>query len=56
MKIKITITIEYEVYPQYFPKGATPEEVLAIDLKNAKEHICTFLDIFPHKITGEIIE
>lgn len=56
MKIKITITLEYEVYPKYYPEDATPEKILAIDLENAKEDVHVFLNIFPYQIAGEIIQ
>ena len=56
MKIKIIATIEYEPKPEYYESGSTPEKMLAVDLENAKEDICAFLEIFPHKITGEIIK
>ena len=56
MKIKITITIEYETDTKYYPIGATSEKMLKIDLKNARKDIHSFLDIFPYQITGEIIK
>lgn len=48
--------MKYEVNPKYYLEGASPEEMLATDLENAKEDICSFLDIFPHQITGKIIQ
>ena len=56
MKIKIIVTIEYEPKFEYYERGSTPEEMLIVDLENAKEDICAFLEIFPYKITGEIIK
>ena len=56
MKIKIIATIEYEPKPEHYESGSTSKEMLAVDLENAKEDICAFFEIFPHKITGEIVE
>lgn len=56
MKIKITITMEYEVEPKYYSEGATTEEMLATDLENINDDPHAFLDTFPYKITGEIIK
>jgi len=46
MKIKVTIieTKIYEVNPDYYPKGSTPEDIVKLDKKQLEEDPCGFFD------------
>lgn len=34
MKVKLTVTVEYNLVPEYYPENCTPEEMVAIDQEN----------------------
>jgi hypothetical protein len=53
MKIRMTFTVEYEVEPDDYSPGTTPEEMLAVDILNAQDDPQQF--IYGAKVTGEII-
>lgn len=57
-RITMTVTVEYEINPTSYPKGATPEEMLAIDIANAEDDPYIFLEMPESKLVvkGEILE
>ena len=57
LRIVVTATLEYETDPQWYPDASTPEEMLAIDLENAKGDVLLFLDNSNTKweFKGEVI-
>lgn len=60
MKAKLTflVEMEYEIDPQNYPKGSTPEQILAIDLEAASDDPFLSLGISGEPkwtITGEIV-
>ena len=59
MKAKISITIEYELEPYYYPDGATPQEMVDIDVKNFDSNPDTLYEIMIGKnysISGVVVE
>lgn len=57
LRVIVTATLEYESDPEWYPDASTPEEMLAIDLENAKEDVFLFLDTSDTKweFKGEVI-
>lgn len=63
MKFRITLTAEYEVHPENYPEGSTPDAMLDIDLEEYREDPFNLADMLLNledmrraEITGEIVE
>lgn len=56
MRAQITFTVEYDINPDHYPEGATPEEMLAVDLENAEEMPYAFIDMEGMRIMGRLLE
>lgn len=57
IKIKLTLERSYQVNPDNYPKGASFDDMLKIDIENFKDDPWLFLDSDDDIIvTGEVIE
>jgi hypothetical protein len=58
LRIVITATVEYEADPNMYFEGATPVQMLEIDLKNADDDTFMFLDNddVNWDINGEVVD
>ena len=59
MKLKINLSIEFEPQKDYYEEGVTLEEMLAIEITNAKDDPVEFISSFSFdevKVTGELVE
>lgn len=57
-KARITVTFEYELNPEWYPEGATPDERLQIDIANYHDD-CSLFDVMQLNeltITGEVLD
>jgi len=57
-KITFVVTIEYEMNPGHYPEGATPQDMLDIDLAGADDDPMVWMDNEDAKwaISGELIK
>lgn len=56
MKAEITLSVEFELNPDYYDDGAMPEEMLDVEITNAKNRPLEYLshdDIV--KVSGKLI-
>jgi hypothetical protein len=56
-KARITVTFEYEMEPDSYPEGATPAEMVAIDVANYHDPDSLF-DVMQYQdltVTGEVV-
>lgn len=56
-KARITVTFEYELKPDSYPDGATPDEMVQIDVANYHDSDSLF-DVIQHQeltVTGEVL-
>jgi hypothetical protein len=44
-KITITCTVEYDLNPEFYPEGLTPEQMIEIDRQNAFDDPFSFFDM-----------
>ena len=40
MKAKVTVVIEYDLKPEYYPDNCTPEDMISIDEDNFRRYRC----------------
>lgn len=57
-KARITVTFEYELNAESYPKGATTAEMIALDVANYHDpdslfDVMQYLDL---TVTGEVVE
>ena len=55
-KIEVTLTVEYEIDPKLYPKGYTPEECLAMDLRSFEDDPCMITMYNDIKVKGRIVD
>jgi hypothetical protein len=57
-KARITVTFEYDINPEWYPDGATPTEMIQLDVANYQDG-CSLFDVMQsHEltITGALVE
>lgn len=56
-RITITSTFEYDVIPEHYAPGASLEDCLNVDIRNAEDDPAMFLEMdgADLKVTGEIV-
>ena len=55
-KVKISYTVEFDVNPDNYDEGSTPEQMLDIELEDINNDPYTFIEIFPDGVfKGEVI-
>lgn len=56
MKFRITMSFEYEVHPEFYPEGYTPEQMLEIDRGHFEGDPGRIMDHEDVRVTGEIVK
>lgn len=58
LRVTITAVFEYEPNPEHYGDNSTPEQMLAVDLKNAKDDPFMLLgsDATSWTTTGEVLK
>lgn len=57
MRFQITLTVDYEVNPQSYPEGSSPEDMLDIDVANYESDPTSLLLLCENEnfvVTGRI--
>ncbi len=50
MKARLTIVVEYDLVPQYYPENCTANEMAAIDQENFSDDIGMLIEFIENKI------
>ena len=59
MKFQITLSVEFEVNPEYYDGDKSPKEMLDIEIANydqAPWDLAELCQMNPYKVTGKIIK
>lgn len=56
IRITLNVVVEYEADPRNYPDGASPQDMLNIDLANAEEDPFMVIGDGKWTTTGELVE